>query len=76
MRKGTGPESTNWPKQPDFAGTTSIFFGTKQGVISTGLLASTVYTGRTGQYNTESTPLLLRQLQHATPSLKMNRYRN
>ena len=58
------------------AGTASIFSGTKQGVICTGLLAGTVYTSRTDQYDTESTPLLLRQLQHATPSLKMNRYRN
>ena len=49
-----GPVCIYWPKQPDFAGTQPIrlvFFlvRNKEG-ICTGLLASTVYTGRTGRY--------------------------
>ena len=42
---------------PKLAGTDGIFSGTKQGVIRTGLLVSTVYSGRTGRYGMELTPL-------------------
>ena len=39
------------------AGTADIFSGTKQGVERIGLLAGTVYSGRTGRYGTELTTL-------------------
>ena len=52
------------PKQPDFADTTStrsiqlVFFPVRnKGVIYTGALTGTVYTGRTGRYGTELTSL-------------------
>ena len=38
-------------------GTAGIFSGTKQGVERTGLLAGTVYSGRTGRYGMELTTL-------------------
>ena len=41
------------------AGTAGIFFGTKQGVMRTGLLAGTVYSDCTNRYGTELTPLVL-----------------
>ena len=43
---------------PKLAGTAGIFSGTKQGVECTGLLAGTVYSGRTGRYGTELTTLI------------------
>ena len=43
---------------PKLIGTAGIFSDTKGGVNRTGLLAGTVYTGRTSQYDTILTSLI------------------